>query len=165
MEACGLGNSMKKKIAGVAVVAGILLVLAYLAWMRFGATSVPAYQPPAAEPPGHGVVGNAKVDSDPYDLEIIYTNKGFSTTSVAVKQGTRIRFLNKSSEEEWPASGIHPTHTLYPEKEATDCLGSSFDSCESLVSGEFYDFTFYYVGTWPFHDHLHGYNTGEIIVQ
>jgi len=155
---------MTKKTVGILVVLGFLALLTYLAWMRFGAISISPYQAPAAEPPGHGVVGNAKLDTDPYDVEIVYTNQGFSTTSITVKQGTRIRFLNKSNEEEWPASGIHPTHTLYPEKESSDCLGSSFDACQGLLSGEFFDFTFYYIGTWPFHDHLHAYNTGDITV-
>lgn len=156
---------MTKKIFGIVTVLVVLLIGAYLVWARFGTAPVSSYQTPAAEPPGHGVVGNAKTDTDPFDVEIIYTDKGFATTSVTVKQGTRIRFLNTSSAKEWPASGIHPTHTLYPEKESTDCLGSSFDSCGELAPGEFFDFTFYYAGTWPFHDHLHGYDTGEIVVQ
>ena len=156
---------MTQRIIGIALVLVILILGGYVAWTRFGPAPISSYTVPATEPPGHGVVGNAKLDTDPYDVEIVYTNKGFSTTSITVASGTRIRFLNKSSETEWPASGIHPTHTLYPEKESSDCLGSSFDSCESLMPGEFFDFTFYYTGTWPFHDHLHAYDTGEIVVK
>jgi hypothetical protein len=156
---------MNKKILGMLVAVVVLCALSYAVWAEFGQTSVSSYQPPAQEAPGHGIVGKANKNQDPYDVQIVYTNDGFATTSVTVKKGTRVRFLNSSSGGEWPASGIHPTHTLYPEKEPTDCLGSSFDSCASLAPGEFFDFTFNYVGNWPFHDHLRGYNTGEIIVE
>lgn len=122
------------------------------------------YSPPSTEMPGHGVVGNAKTISDPFDVLITYTDAGFSPRDVTVTSGQRIRFLNASNHETWPASGIHPTHSLYPEKESTDCLGSSFDSCYPLKGGEFFDFTFYYVGTWTFHDHLHAYQSGSVIV-
>ena len=95
---------------------------------------------------------------------ITYTDDGFSPADISITQGQRVRFLNDSKESTWPASGVHPTHSLYPEKESSDCLGSSFDACTSLTRGEFYDFTFYYPGTWTFHDHVHAYNTGSITV-
>jgi len=34
----------------------------------------------------------------------------------------------------------------------------------ALKNDEFFDFTFNYPGTWNFHDHLHPYDTGSIIV-
>ena len=117
------------------------------------------------ELPGKGVTGNATNDSDPYDVTITYTEDGFKPSEITIKKGQRVRFLNKAKEGVWPASGIHPTHTLYPEKEETDCLGSSFDSCQDLKTGEFFDFTFYYVGTWRYHDHSHAYQTGSITVS
>ena len=123
-----------------------------------------SYTPPASEPAGHGIVGNAKLDTDPYDVLITYTDDGFSPRDITIEKGQRVRFLNESSDEFWPAVGIHPTHTLYPEKEREDCLGSSFDACAALKKGEFFDFTLYYLGDWPVHDHLHGYNTGSVTV-
>ncbi len=122
------------------------------------------YNPPSKEMPGHGVVGNEKTISDPYDVLITYTNEGFSPRDVTITSGQRIRFLNASNEETWPASGVHPTHSLYPEKQSTDCLGSSFDSCYPLKQGEFFDYTFYYTGEWRYHDHNHAYQTGSVTV-
>lgn len=116
------------------------------------------------ELPGEGVVGVAAESSDPYDILITYTDKGYSPRDITIPKGTRVRFLNISPETTWPASGLHPTHTLYPEKAASDCLGSSFDSCAELGEGDFYNFTFNYEGTWTFHDHLHPYNSGIITV-
>jgi plastocyanin len=116
------------------------------------------------EQSGAGVVGNAERDKDPFDVTILYTDDGFEPRDIAVAQGTRVRFLNQSDRESWPASNIHPTHSLYPEKGSTDCLGSSFDSCDALQKDDFYDFTFNYIGEWRFHDHLRGYHTGTITV-
>lgn len=145
---------------------GIILLICvaggYFLWQ--GATSAPTYQPSNAELPGKGVVGNAESDVDPFDTLIEYTDDGFKPRNITTTEGTRVRFLNTSSEETWPASGIHPTHSLYPEKESTDCLGSSFDSCRALQNGEFFDYTFYYEGEWRYHDHIHAYQTGSITV-
>lgn len=150
------------------IAAAVIVVCAAIAAAIYGYSQnrvdIPAYTPPVAEPPGHGVIGNAKLDSDPFDVTMAYTDNGFSPAHITIKQGTRVRFLNDSHSVFWPASGIHPTHTLYPEKEPTDCLGSAFDACQDLAPGEYYDFTFYYVGTWPCHDHLHAYNICSITV-
>lgn len=153
------------KIIGIVVVLVVLIAAGYVVRTRFGSAYTPSYQPPAVEAPGRGVVGTAKTDTDTYDVQIVYTNDGYVPKDIVIKKGTRVRFLNESIDDTWPASGIHPTHTLYPEKEPTDCLGSSFDSCASLAPGKFFDYTFNYVGKWPFHDHLHGYNTGTIVVE
>ncbi|MBI5457506.1 hypothetical protein HY971_02150 [Candidatus Kaiserbacteria bacterium] len=150
-----------KKLAGLLALT-LLLGGGYLL-SQGTRSSAPTFQEPA-EPSGRGVVGNEKTSNDPFDIVIPYTDEGYATTSITVKSGTRVRFLNQSGEETWPASGIHPTHTLYPEKEKADCLGSSFDSCAALKTGEFFDFTFNYTGTWSFHDHLHAYHIGSIVV-
>jgi hypothetical protein len=118
-----------------------------------------------AEPPGHGVVGTAATDKDPFDVTVTYTNDGYQPRDITIKKGQRVRFLNESNDPTWPASGVHPTHTLYPEKEPDDCLGSSFDACGDVPRGGFFDFTFYYVGTWTFHDHMHPFHSGSVTVQ
>ncbi len=126
--------------------------------------SAPAYQAPPQEAPGLGVTGIASSSTDAFDVTITYSNDGFAPEEVTIKKGQRVRFINNSTQNVWPASGVHPTHTLYPEKEPTDCLGSSFDACRELKPGEFFDFTFNYVGEWRYHDHIHAYDTGVITV-
>ena len=100
-----------------------------------GGTTEPSIELPS-EPPGKGVIGNAKLDNDPFDLTINFTDEGFEQREARIKKGQRVRFLNSSNQSLWPASGVHPTHTLYPEKEKDDCLGSSFDSCQDLRKNE-----------------------------
>src|SRR3989344_8568347 len=121
----------------------------------------PAYNSPD-EAPGQGVVGAVATDRDPFDVAITYTDDGYDPAEVTVQKGTRVRFVNEAETGTWPASGVHPTHSLYPEKNNTDCLGSSFDSCAELKNGEFFAYTFNYVGEWRFHDHLHAYHTGVV---
>lgn len=104
--------------------------------------------------------------ADPaFDALIAYTDSGYSPATVTIKKGQTVRFVNNSSNQEtWPASAVHPTHGVYPEKTAADCLGSAFDACRGLKSGEFWEFTFNQTGTWRFHDHLHASKTGSVVV-
>ena len=149
----------------VIIGAVVLAVCAAIFFYMTHKNSVPAYQEPK-EAPGMALVGMAKDSTDPFDVEITFNDEGFAPTEVTIKKGQRVRFINKSSTAQpWPASGVHPTHTLYPEKEPTDCLGSSFDACRPLKLGEFFDFTFNYAGEWRYHDHTHAYYTGVITVK
>lgn len=97
---------------------------------------------------------------------ITYTDSGYSPSEITITRGQTVRWVNnsESSRETWPASAVHPTHSIYPEKSEDDCLGSSFDACRGLLPGEFWEFTFDEVGEWRYHDHIHASQTGVIIV-
>lgn len=158
---CYTHTVMKKELLwGAAIILVIAAALFYYARMQHGTVAYQAQK----EAPGLGITGIAASSTDQYDTLITFTDDGYSPAEVTITQGTRVRFLNNSTMKTWPASGVHPTHTLYPEKEPTDCLGSSFDACRDLASGEFFDFTFNYVGQWRYHDHSHAYQTGVINV-
>ncbi len=96
---------------------------------------------------------------------IRFAESGYQPALVTIKKGEPVRWINDSADETWPAAAVHPTHSMYPQKSADDCLGSSFDACRGLVQGEEWEFTFTEVGTWRFHDHLHPSKTGSIIVE
>lgn len=114
---------------------------------------------------GSGIGVEVAVGDPEFHALISYTENGYEPSSVTIKKGQTVRFVNNhSSQETWPASAIHPTHGIYPEKSASDCLGSSFDSCRGLKAGEFWEFTFDEVGAWRFHDHLHASKTGVVNV-
>ncbi|MBI4117573.1 MAG: cupredoxin domain-containing protein [Parcubacteria group bacterium] len=93
---------------------------------------------------------------------IVFENNAFTPAEITVKKGDAVSFLNKTEQNLWPASGVHPTHALYPT--TGGCLGSTFDACRALKTGEEFTFTFDIVGTWPFHDHLHPDKRGKVIV-
>lgn len=99
-------------------------------------------------------------------VTIAFTDEGFVPREVFIKRGDIVRFTNESKTlESWPASAVHPTHSIYPEKTKGDCLGSAFDACRGLKPGESWDFRFTEVGEWRFHDHIHASKTGVVTVS
>ena len=82
------------------------------------------------------------------------TDDGFVPSEIKIKAGETIRFVNKGKYWHWPASDLHPTHTLYPE----------FDPRKPVGPGEEWAFTFEKIGEWGFHDHLSPYITGKVVV-
>lgn len=85
---------------------------------------------------------------------IIMTNDGFFPSEIRIKAGANVRFINDSKYWHWPASDLHPSHTLY----------SEFDPKKPIGPGEEWSFVFEKTGVWGFHDHLSPQITGEVIV-
>lgn len=83
------------------------------------------------------------------------TDTGFVPSTLIVKAGTAVRFVNNGQGLHWPASDPHPTHGGLP----------GFDAKQALATGESYSFTFTKVGTFGFHDHLHSNFKGSLTVQ
>ena len=98
------------------------------------------------------------------DSVITFTDAGFVPSSVTVKKGQTVRWENNSGSKVWPASAVHPSHAVYPQKSASDCLGSSFDACRGLSQGESWDFKFDEAGEWKFHNHLNSSQFGAVNV-
>ncbi|MEK7203532.1 MAG: hypothetical protein AAB627_00435 [Patescibacteria group bacterium] len=104
-----------------------------------------------------------KATISPKITTINMTDSGFVPSNITINIGETVKFVNQSNLARWPASGIHPTHDLYPEKGG--CISSAFDACHGLAKGEIFSFTFTFKGTWPYHDHLAPSLKGTIIVQ
>ncbi|MBX4192239.1 hypothetical protein KW798_02010 [Candidatus Parcubacteria bacterium] len=153
---------MNKNLIIFAIIVAVLLGVAGY-WHNNQKPASTAYTP-QDEPSGNPVVADQSKE-DPYDVLIEYTTDGFTPKDVIIKQGQRVRFINSTDEDTWPASGVHPTHSIYPGKNANDCLGSEFDACRGLHKGEYFDYTFNYLGEWRFHDHLHASKTGSVTVE
>ena len=86
-----------------------------------------------------------------------------------INKGDIVLFLNEGSSKSWPASDVHPTHTVYPNSGISKCgtveEENIFDACKGLANGESYSFTFNEIGTWTYHDHLKPYVGGTIVVN
>ncbi len=109
---------------------------------------------PVAPPP----VGNKKTD------HIVEMNEGgFWPKALVIQKGQSVAWVNKGTELHWPASDVHPTHAIYPEK--SGCIGSKFDACNVVRPSESYSFTFTHAGIWTYHDHLKPELIGTIIVK
>ena len=103
----------------------------------------------------------------------IYTVKmsssGFSPKTLKIRKGETVLFEAIDNSNRWPASAMHPTHTVYPGSGLSKCGTSEaekiFDACGSVKQGETFTFTFNEKGNWKYHDHLSSGTTGEIIVE
>ena len=100
---------------------------------------------------------------------VTYTDSGYSPREATISQGGTVTFKNQSSREMWPATAIHPTHTIYPGSDIQKCGTSEdsriFDACKGVAPGESWSFRFREEGSWGYHDHLQTSNTGKIIVE
>lgn len=94
---------------------------------------------------------------------IVYTDNGFSPSTLRVKIGATVAFKNQSPDSFWPASNPHPAHSGYPTRGG--CRSSTFDACTRIPPGGSWSFTFGVVGTWGYHDHLSAGYGGTVIVE
>lgn len=114
---------------------------------------------------GSPMLGSLSNDMGSYDHLVRFDGDVFEPKELTIRVGERVRFLNESDTGVWPASAVHPTHSVYPDKDPSNCLGSSFDSCRALEKDEFFDFTFEHEGEWRYHDHVRAFKTGVVIVR
>ncbi|MBI2632509.1 hypothetical protein HYW75_05885 [Candidatus Pacearchaeota archaeon] len=102
-----------------------------------------------------------------HTIEIL--SSGFSPSSLEINAGDSVTWVNKDSSEHWPASAMHPTHTVYPGSDIKKCgtaeQSKIFDACNGLSEGESWSFTFNEKGSWNYHDHLFSGRFGKIIVK
>ena len=100
---------------------------------------------------------------------IVYSDDGFTPSSITVSQSDIVKFVNQSSRSFWPASVVHPTHTIYPGSSISKCDSAEsdqlFDACRVLAPGEDYSFIFIEVGNWGYHNHLRPSSGGLITVN
>ncbi len=88
-------------------------------------------------------------------VTVSMTPDGFVPAEITITAGTTINFINNDKQPRWPASNLHPTHTIYPE----------FDPKEPIDVGKSWSFKFDRVGSWRYHDHLSPYMTGVVNVK
>lgn len=93
--------------------------------------------------------------NSPYDARVTLTEAGFEPRIVEVREGESVLFVSETGSHFWPASNIHPHHSIYP----------SFDPRRPLAPDEEWSFTFSRAGQWVFHDHLRAHHTGMVIVR
>lgn len=88
------------------------------------------------------------------ETTISMTDSGFTPSTVTIKKGTKVNFVNNGTKLIWPASAPHPTHTDY----------AAFDPKKGIAAGATWSFTFDKTGAWGFHDHLNAGHFGKITV-
>ncbi len=91
----------------------------------------------------------------PKTYTVTVTDSGYSPSTLTIKAGDTVSFVNNSTHTVWTASDPHPQHTALP----------SFDALKGFAIGTTYSYTFTKVGTWSYHDHQHSSMKGSIVVQ
>ncbi|MEK7631106.1 MAG: hypothetical protein AAB417_03715 [Patescibacteria group bacterium] len=97
------------------------------------------------------------------------TKDGFMPKDIVIEAGEAVRFQNESGAASWPASAMHPTHTVYPGSDIKKCNTVDepklFDACRDLADGESWSFVFTEKGAWKYHDHVVSGRFGGIAVE
>lgn len=88
------------------------------------------------------------------EVTVNMTRDGFDPQHLTIKKGTTVTFVSAGEIGHWPASDLHPSHSIY----------SDFDSNRVIRSGESWSFTFERIGEWGMHDHVAPYIVGSITV-
>lgn len=79
---------------------------------------------------------------------------GFYPQELTIDKGDMVTFITTQDNFFWPASNLHPYHTVYLE----------FDPKEPIKPSDSWNFRFDRVGQWKYHDHLAPIYKGKIIV-
>ncbi len=88
------------------------------------------------------------------EASVTLTAKGFVPSVVYVTEGTKVTFSTMLDKPFWPASNVHPFHSVYPE----------FDSQSPVPPGSTWSFVFDKNGRWTYHDHVEATMSGVVIV-
>lgn len=152
---------MRKIITAVVV---LVVVIVGILLLR-GSTPAVAPSNEAAAPNTFGTETNTPAASKTI---IAYTDSGYAPATLEAQKGATVTFKNESSRQMWPASAMHPTHTVYDgtslSEHCPNTSNTAFDACEGIAPGQSWSFTFDKAGTWRYHDHLQVNNTGTIEV-
>ena len=134
----------------------IALALALLTLAVFACSPGAQYReaPDAADAPA-AQAGTGPEAVDPDAPAIAFTGEGgFEPRRLDIEPGTQVRFVNASDEDFWPASNIHPTHSILPE----------LDAKRPVPPGDTWSFTFKTRGFWRYHNHLEPAFGGLVVV-
>ncbi len=160
---------MKPLIAVLVIV--LIAIAGYFAFTyKAGA---PVQEPTAtttAETPAAPTEDNVSAGDDQFSATVVYSDAGFSPSNVNVKVGETIRFVNTSGHNMWVGADEHPTHTEYDGTSTRDhcangeATGGTFDQCQAVPAGSFWEYTFTKAGTWNYHNHARSGNGGTVTV-
>ena len=155
---------MNKLIIAIVVIGIAIIGMIYIKGTSLNPLAVQISIPPSTQPTPPTAPGPTSTDA----TLIHMTASGFSPNDVTIKKGDTVTFVSDSGSPHWPASAIHPTHTVYPGSDIKKCNTAEekgiFDACRGLNIGESWSFTVHEVGIWRYHDHLAASLYGKITV-
>ena len=148
------------------IVAVVIIVAGLAGFFLFRDTEAPISSPIISPSPSQTAPSPIIQETPSPSVEqnvVVYTDAGYSPSTLRIKKGGTVVFKNQSSRQMWPASAVHPTHRNYPT--TGGCIGSTFDACRQVQPGDSWSFKFDIAGSWKYHDHLSPGDTGTIVVE
>jgi plastocyanin len=88
-------------------------------------------------------------------LTVSFTSKGFSPTSLTIKKGQTVTFVNNSAGQMWVSANPFPSGADYP----------AFNEKNGAAAGASWSFTFDKTGTWFYHNHFSPAQGAKIVVN
>ncbi|MBP9711070.1 MAG: hypothetical protein KBD50_02325 [Candidatus Pacebacteria bacterium] len=114
---------------------------------------------------GVEVGASAGASTAPMSATVTYSASGYSPSSVTIKKGGTVTFVDQGTGKMWTASAMHPTHTAYSgttlQEHCGDTTDTSFDQCKNSSQ---YSFSFTKAGTWRYHNHSQSSHFGSVTV-
>lgn len=92
---------------------------------------------------------------DTTEHTVLLTEDGFTPRNLVIQKGESVTFRTSSRKAFWPASNVHPTHSIY----------SAFDAKQPIRPSETWTFQFTQTGSWKYHDHVYPRAKGIIEVE
>jgi hypothetical protein len=89
-----------------------------------------------------------------HEHTVTLTEHGFSPKEITIKEGDIVTFVSELGVPFWPASNLHPEHTLYP----------ALDPEKPILPSEHWMFMFKDGGVFKYHDHLNPQQQGVVTV-
>lgn len=140
-----MSNLTRRAIALSIAIILIIAIAVFLEMLSSGLFSADANRtpPPPAPLTADRMVGapNAKT---PVAL-VSYVSTGFEPRSLQVKMGDTVRFINNSH------GSLQIVQDAGPASNPNGCVPEVLNTCQALVSGDYFDFTFGDKGSWQFH--------------
>ena len=85
---------------------------------------------------------------------VVLKEDGFHPDDISIKKGDTVTFISETGKPFWPASDLHPSHSIY----------SAFDPKTLVYPETPWSFQFDEVGEWKYHDHINPMYGGIIRV-
>lgn len=156
-----------KKIVMIIGLIAILFVVSCTPKVPQAAPMPASYPSPAPET--NNEMADEEIEESAAEYIVEITSEGFSPKTRIISAGETVTFINRDTQEHWPASNMHPVHNTYPGSNIQKCQTTErntiFDACAGLAEGESFSFTFTEKGNWPYHDHFGPSTVGVVTVR
>ncbi len=146
---------MSKNLLALGVIIVLVLAGGYFAYTKYSGTNPSTPQTPSPTQTPTQTTSEGSPSADMMQQSVVkITATGFQPSTITIKAGESVTWINQETKIRNVSSDPHPQHTLHPFMN----IGNIAASKESSV-------TFSSKGTYTYHDHLTPSHKGTIVVE